>query len=111
MSKRNLVIIKHADSPNKYLFEVPEGEMVFAGNYVTVDTARGKGQIGICMCDSFHADTEAICEHFGTTEAKLRPVTARLIAVPFIQQDPLLRAKVFVGFDEEPRTTIYEDNH
>lgn len=111
MSRRNLVIVKHVNSPEKYLFEVPEGEMVFAGNYVTVDTKLGKGQIGICLCDSFHADTETFCAHFGTTEAKLRPVTARLIAVPFIQEEPRLQTKVFVGFDEEPRATIYENNY
>ena len=49
---KNLVIVKHENSGAKYVFLVPDGRELKAGDYVVVDTKHGKALV-ICLCDSF----------------------------------------------------------
>ena len=44
---RNIVIIKHPKCPQTFLFSVPDGCALHTGDFVTVDTKKGK-TVGIC---------------------------------------------------------------
>ena len=48
----NLVIIKHENCGQKYLFKVPDKESVYAGDLVLVSNRRGQTQ-ATCLCNSF----------------------------------------------------------
>ena len=75
MAQKKLVIIKHVQDNGKYLFKVPACVDLKAGNKVVCDTCRGNDQLGVCVCDSFTADADEICQLFGTQVKKLRYVT------------------------------------
>lgn len=67
----NIVIVKHENCGQKYLFEVPRGNSVRAGDLVKVRNKRGEA-LATCLCDSFTLDEgsneyEAICSAFGAT--------------------------------------------
>ena len=47
-----VVIVKHENYGQKYLFEVPGGHYVSAGDLVRVKTKRGES-LATCLCDSF----------------------------------------------------------
>ena len=46
-----LVIVKHENCGQKYLFKVPDGESVYAGDLVVVKNKRGK-TLATCLCDA-----------------------------------------------------------
>lgn len=59
-----IVIIKHTGD-RKYVFKVPEGRTVKAGDLVLCQTRRGIVP-GLCCCDSFETDRVAtILNAFG----------------------------------------------
>lgn len=72
---KNFVIIKHIQDGGKYLFRVPKGVNLEAGDKIVCDTSRGTDQMGVCCCDSFMADPEIVCPLFGTQPKNLRYVT------------------------------------
>ena len=68
----NLVIVKHENCGQKYLFKVPDKESVYAGNLVLVSNRRGH-TLATCLCDSFSIEDgsneyKAILTAFGATE-------------------------------------------
>lgn len=68
----NLVIVKHENCGQKYLFKVPDKESVYAGNLVLVSNRRGQ-TLATCLCDSFSMEEgsneyKAILTAFGATE-------------------------------------------
>lgn len=76
----NLVIVKHENCGQKYLFKVPDKESVYAGDLVMVSNKRGK-TLATCLCDSFSMkegsdEYKAILTAFGATEP-LAPVVGR----------------------------------
>ena len=48
-----VVIIKHENSGQMYLFKVPQDYDLFAGELVLVETKNKGNQLGRCLCDSF----------------------------------------------------------
>lgn len=48
-----VVIIKHENSGQMYLFKVPQDYALFAGELVLVETKNKGNQLGRCLCDSF----------------------------------------------------------
>lgn len=52
MKPINVVFVKHANNPQKYLFELPLGEEIKAGWVVMVDTRRGRARAS-AVSDSF----------------------------------------------------------
>ena len=48
-----VVIIKHENSGQMYLFKVPQDYALFAGELVLVETKNKGHQLGRCLCDSF----------------------------------------------------------
>ena len=75
---KNFVIIKHVTDSGKYLFRVPRGINLEAGEKVVCDTSRGNDQLGVCCCDSFLADPEAVMPLFGTQNSKMKFVTGKV---------------------------------
>ena len=75
---KNYVIIKHFSDNGKFLFRVPKGIDLEAGDTVTCDTSRGGNQLGICCCDTFLANPEVIEPLFGTQSSKMKFVTGRV---------------------------------
>ena len=75
---KNLVIVKHIQDNGKYLFKVPKGISLSAGDKVVCDTSRGTDQLAVCCCDSFLADEKMMCQLFGTQVEKMRYVTGRI---------------------------------
>lgn len=75
---KNFVIIRHMQDSGKYLFRVPNGISLSAGDKIVCDTARGTDQMGECCCDSFAAEPEMMCRIFGTQVKKLRFVTGKV---------------------------------
>lgn len=76
----NLVIVKHENCSQKYLFKVPDKESVYAGDLVMVSNKRGK-VLATCLCDSFSMKEcsdryKTILTAFGATEP-LAPVVGR----------------------------------
>lgn len=84
---RKFVIIKHLQDNGKYLFQVPKGVDLKAGNTIVCDTSRGVNQLGVCCCDSFVADETIVCPLFGTQTPKLRFVTGRVEYAKFNMED------------------------
>ena len=68
-----VVIIKHENCGQKYIFEVPQERALKAGDLVLVQTKKGK-TLGTCVCDSFPVESEsvlsAISQAFGTDKPK-----------------------------------------
>lgn len=67
-----LVIVKHENCGQKYLFKVPDGESVYAGDLVVVKNKRGK-TLATCLCDDFSIikdsdEYKTILCAFGATE-------------------------------------------
>lgn len=67
----NIVIVKHENCGQKFLFQVPDSECLKAGNVVRVKTKKGLS-LATCLCDSFNLDSEsqemnAILMAFGTS--------------------------------------------
>lgn len=81
--KNNFVIVKHFDDSGKYLFKVPKGVYLSAGDRVICDTVRGKDQAGVCCCDVFRAEPEVICPLFGTVPERIKYVTGRIEYIHF----------------------------
>lgn len=82
----NLVIVKHENCGQKYLFKVPEKYSVCAGDLVLVKNKRGK-TLSTCLCDSFSIEEgsdefKAILSAFGTSEP-LAPVIGRYSFLQF----------------------------
>lgn len=50
-----IVIVKHENCGQKYLFEVPDGKYVSAGDLVRVSTKKGE-KLATCLCDYFEVD-------------------------------------------------------
>ena len=72
-----LVIVKQAQG--KYLFKVPNGYSVAAGDILMLNTQNGS-TTGIAMCDSFCANNdiaEDIMRSFGTQEKSMKYVTGK----------------------------------
>lgn len=66
-----VVIVKHENCGQKYLFEVPGGHYISAGDLVRVETKRGKS-LATCLCDSFDIEENseqlnAIVSAFGAS--------------------------------------------
>lgn len=67
---KNVVIVKHENCGAKYVFLVPDGHELKAGDYVVVDTKHGKA-LATCLCDSFAIDmsdtdkTKSVFSAFG----------------------------------------------
>lgn len=67
-----LVIVKHENNGTAYLFEVPFGNYLQAGNLVLVDTKHGLN-VATCMSCSFTMDIESaeykkVLRSMGATE-------------------------------------------
>ncbi len=67
-----LVIVKHENCGQKYLFKVPKNESVYAGDLVLVKNKRGK-TLATCLCNDFSMEKDsdnykAILAAFGATE-------------------------------------------
>ena len=80
----NIVIVKHFETPKKYLFQVPSGNIVKNGDIVKVDTASGK-RLAVCLCDAFTVEEdfyEEMLESFGAQDP-LRYVTGKYIPIDF----------------------------
>lgn len=75
---KNYVIIKHIENSGKFLFRVPMGISLEAGEKVVCDTSRGGDQLGVCCCDSFLARPEVIMPLFGTQAQKMKFVTGKV---------------------------------
>lgn len=91
----NVVIIKHPKCPQTFLFSVPDGCELHTGDFVTVDTKKGK-TVGICASDSFSVPESAlkhIVAAFGGSEP-LRVVVGMLEERPLLTPPSLYR----VGF-------------
>lgn len=71
----NFVVCKHMNDSTKYLFALPDGVAIDAGTIVACNTARGADQPAVCLTSSFEADPDKICPLWGTTRARMRPVT------------------------------------
>ena len=75
---KNFVIIKHLNDNGKYLFRVPNGISLEAGDKVVCDTCKGNDQIGVCLCDSFLADPETMYTLFATKESNMKWITGKV---------------------------------
>lgn len=53
-----IVIVKHENCGQKYLFEVPGSHYLSAGDLVKVQTKRGK-TLATCLCDSFEIEEDS----------------------------------------------------
>lgn len=67
-----VVIVKHENCGQKYLFEVPDNHYLSAGDLVRVETKKGE-TLATCLCDSFELkeDTkqfDSIVSAFGATK-------------------------------------------
>lgn len=51
-----LVIVKHENCGQKYLFALPDDEYVYAGDKVIVKTKNGNESVATCLCDSYKVD-------------------------------------------------------
>lgn len=72
-----LVIVKQAKG--KYLFKVPSGYSVAAGDILMLNTQNGS-TTGVAMCDSFCANNdiaEEIMRSFGTQENRMKFVIGK----------------------------------
>jgi len=73
----NIVIVKHENCGQKFLFQVPDSENLKAGSLVRVKTKKGLA-LATCLCDSFSLDGE--CQEINTiltafgTSSPLAPV-------------------------------------
>ena len=83
---KNFVIVKHLVDSGKYLFQVPKGVNLSAGDEVICDTKRRNNEPGVCCCDSFLADPEVVCELFGTQPGKMKYVTGRIVYERFAEE-------------------------
>ena len=67
----NIVIVKHENCGAKYLFLVPDGKTLNAGDLVRVNTKHGQ-TLATCLCDSFVVEDETnakyIANAFGVNE-------------------------------------------
>lgn len=75
---KNFVIVKHMENSGKFLFRVPKGVSLSAGDKIVCDTSRGNDQLGVCCCDSFLARSEVVMPLFGTSEKQMRFVTGKV---------------------------------
>lgn len=75
---KNFVIIKHMEGSGKFLFRVPKGVSLSAGDKIVCDTRCGNDQLGVCCCDSFLARPEVIMPLFGTSEKQMKFVTGKV---------------------------------
>lgn len=70
---KNIVIVKHENCGVKYIFLVPDGKELKAGDLVMVNTKHGKA-LATCLCDSFIVDmsdtdkAKSIFTAFGVNE-------------------------------------------
>lgn len=83
----NIVIVKHENCGQKFLFQAPDAECLKAGDLVRVKTKKGLA-LATCLCDSFHLDNEsqemnAILMAFGTSQP-LAPVVGKFSYHEFI---------------------------
>lgn len=77
--KMTVVIVKHPNDSGKYMFQVPDGHSLNAGELVLCNTKRGNGEIGVCATDSFTLGApELICSMWGCNPRTIQPVIGRL---------------------------------
>ena len=72
-----VVIVKHENCGQKYLFALPEKKSLYAGQLVRVRTKKGES-LATCLCDSFRLEEgsevyKSILASFGASEP-LAPV-------------------------------------
>ncbi len=84
---RNLVVVTHPKCPQTFLFSVPDGCALHTGDFVTVDTKKGK-TVGICASDSFSVPESAL-KHIVTAFAGSEPLRT---VVGMLEERPLVSA-------------------
>lgn len=80
-----IVIVKHENCGQKFLFKVPESESVRAGDLVLVNTRRGE-VFATCMCDSFYIDENTKVYKTILTSFGINEVTASVIGVCHVER-------------------------
>lgn len=98
--KAYVVVVCHQNDSAKYVFGVPEGVTLKAGDILLVDTRSGKGQVGYCATPSFYITDELLRRFYGTRIDKLKNVNKKLIAVDF--------DKKVTRFDSENDNIAYD---
>lgn len=83
----NVVIIKHPKCPQTFLFSVPDGCELHTGDFVTVDTKKGK-TVGICASDSFSVPESAL-KHIVAAFGGSKPLRT---VVGMLEERPLVSA-------------------
>ena len=77
--RMKLVVCSHKNDGGKYLFRVPEGRNLSAGDAVIVKTKYGEQQ-AVCVTGAFQADgntLEMVREKFGAPK-EIKPVLAKI---------------------------------
>lgn len=100
---RSFVIAKHEEGPGgTYLFEVPEGQIVAAGEKIIVQTRHGE-RIATAVSGAFTAVGEAletVKRMLGATT--IMPVVGRMVAVRWLDGLPNVQAAADDDREEAP---------
>lgn len=76
----NLVIIRHNGGNGKFLFRVPQGVYLEAGETVYCNNAQGNNQFGVCATSSFEADPRVVAPLWGASAGNHGERLARVVA-------------------------------
>ena len=68
----NVVIVKHENCGAKYLFLVPDGKSLNAGDLVRVNTKHGQA-LATCLCDSFVVEDETKAKYIANAFGVNKP--------------------------------------
>ena len=86
MERKNVVLVKHPNDKEKYIFKVPDGKSLDAGDRVLCNTIRGHGQMGICITNSFPILEVQLKEWYGFSFNQLKPVVGILRPVMWVYE-------------------------
>lgn len=56
-----VVIVKHENCGQLYIFKVPCGQALKAGDLVLLDTKKGN-RLGTCVCNSFEVNDQSVAD-------------------------------------------------
>ena len=84
VKRAKIVVVKHPNCGTHYVFKVPNGVNLDAGDYILCDTKKRMCEIGRCTTPSFEIIEPQLIEFYGRTINQLQPIVGMLKPCMFL---------------------------
>ena len=84
VKRAKIVVVKHPNCGTPFVFKVPNGVNLEAGDYILCKTHKKPLEIGRCITPSFEIIEPQLTEFYGRTIEQLQPVAGLLKPCMFL---------------------------